>query len=135
MVLFFFFKRKPAYDMRISDWISDVCSSDLLDREAAARQTSEILRGLAVEPLRDPRRAIEQFLRRLRIELRVGAQEVQKSGEIALEPDLVHDGRHSGANLLHFRKAACVYLVGRRVGGGELGDLRLIIRSEARGGG
>src|SRR3546814_9700991 len=25
----FFFKQKPAYDMRISDWSSDVCSSDL----------------------------------------------------------------------------------------------------------
>src|SRR3546814_10369595 len=26
---FFFFKQKTAYDMRISDWSSDVCSSDL----------------------------------------------------------------------------------------------------------
>src|SRR3546814_8346250 len=25
----FFFNQKPAYDMRISDWSSDVCSSDL----------------------------------------------------------------------------------------------------------
>src|SRR3546814_3424659 len=28
--LYFFFKQKTAYDMRISDWSSDVCSSDLL---------------------------------------------------------------------------------------------------------
>src|SRR3546814_6700034 len=28
----FFFKQKTAYEMRISDWSSDVCSSDLLDR-------------------------------------------------------------------------------------------------------
>src|SRR3546814_9045591 len=28
-VVFFFFKQKTAYDMRISDWSSDVCSSDL----------------------------------------------------------------------------------------------------------
>src|SRR3546814_6411777 len=27
--LFFFFKQKPAYEMRISYWSSDVCSSDL----------------------------------------------------------------------------------------------------------
>src|SRR3546814_8660690 len=27
--MFFFFNQKTAYDMRISDWISDVCSSDL----------------------------------------------------------------------------------------------------------
>src|SRR3546814_9489734 len=28
-VCFFFFKQKTAYEMRISDWSSDVCSSDL----------------------------------------------------------------------------------------------------------
>src|SRR3546814_7326492 len=30
MYVFFFFKQKTAYEMRISDWSSDVCSSDLL---------------------------------------------------------------------------------------------------------
>src|SRR3546814_3160844 len=30
---FFFFKQKTAYDMRISDWSSDVCSSDLGDAD------------------------------------------------------------------------------------------------------
>src|SRR3546814_6506686 len=35
---FFFFKQKTAYEMRISDWSSDVCSSDL-----SARSTSEAL--------------------------------------------------------------------------------------------
>src|SRR3546814_8426887 len=29
MTLFFFFKQKTAYEMRISDWSLDVCSSDL----------------------------------------------------------------------------------------------------------
>src|SRR3546814_10337654 len=29
--VFFFFKQKTAYEMRISDWSSDVCSSDLND--------------------------------------------------------------------------------------------------------
>src|SRR3546814_5874285 len=29
MRVFFFFKQKTAYEMRISDWSSDVCSSDL----------------------------------------------------------------------------------------------------------
>src|SRR3546814_1164016 len=28
-IVFFFFKQKTAYEMRISDWSSDVCSSDL----------------------------------------------------------------------------------------------------------
>src|SRR3546814_9436896 len=31
MVVFFFFKQKTAYEMRISDWSSDVCSSDLTE--------------------------------------------------------------------------------------------------------
>src|SRR3546814_20545143 len=31
LLLFFFFKQKTAYEMRISDWSSDVCSSDLAD--------------------------------------------------------------------------------------------------------
>src|SRR3546814_5861406 len=38
---FFFFKQKTAYEMRISDWSSDVCSSDLwhrVDRRLADRQ-------------------------------------------------------------------------------------------------
>src|SRR3546814_5304605 len=30
-VCFFFFKQKTAYEMRISDWSSDVCSSDLIE--------------------------------------------------------------------------------------------------------
>src|SRR3546814_3391992 len=31
--IFFFFKQKTAYEMRISDWSSDVCSSDLQGEE------------------------------------------------------------------------------------------------------
>src|SRR3546814_13941116 len=34
-VLFFFFKQKTAYEMRISDWSSDVCSSDLPPEKGA----------------------------------------------------------------------------------------------------
>src|SRR3546814_10592850 len=36
MVTVFFFKQKTAYEMRISDWSSDVCSSDLLAEMAAS---------------------------------------------------------------------------------------------------
>src|SRR3546814_9390424 len=34
-IVFFFFKQKTAYEMRISDWSSDVCSSDLRARRTA----------------------------------------------------------------------------------------------------
>src|SRR3546814_17374559 len=39
-MIFFFFKQKTAYEMRISDWSSDVCSSDLRQlQEDMARPT------------------------------------------------------------------------------------------------
>src|SRR3546814_110320 len=34
-ICFFFFKQKTAYEMRISDWSSDVCSSDLISHSPA----------------------------------------------------------------------------------------------------
>src|SRR3546814_20009328 len=37
MLYFFFFKQKTAYEMRISDWSSDVCSSDLRRRDRLHR--------------------------------------------------------------------------------------------------
>src|SRR3546814_10465224 len=49
MFYFFLFKQKTAYEMRISDWSSDVCSSDLMRRNdlaiflhAAERQTQHL---------------------------------------------------------------------------------------------
>src|SRR3546814_6564808 len=41
MSLFFFFKQKTAYEMRISDWSSDVCSSDL---------NPDLVRTMSVKP-------------------------------------------------------------------------------------
>src|SRR3546814_1409326 len=35
-MILFFFKQKTAYEMRISDWSSDVCSSDLVEVAVAA---------------------------------------------------------------------------------------------------
>src|SRR3546814_6252692 len=37
---FFFFKQKTAYEMRISDWSSDVCSSDLTPTSSAGTALS-----------------------------------------------------------------------------------------------
>src|SRR3546814_20776141 len=42
-MFFFFFKQKTAYEMRISDWSSDVCSSDL--EQLAALAPSSALRA------------------------------------------------------------------------------------------
>src|SRR3546814_8875807 len=40
MCVLFFFKQKPAYEMRISDWSSDVCSSDLARDDGRVAGTS-----------------------------------------------------------------------------------------------
>src|SRR3546814_8130596 len=43
MSCFFFFKQKTAYEMRISDWSSDVCSSDLKKEDADKVFSGKIL--------------------------------------------------------------------------------------------
>src|SRR3546814_7177048 len=47
-VYFFFFKQKTAYEMRISDWSSDVCSSDLPPPQIEPPPTR--IKGLAQKP-------------------------------------------------------------------------------------
>src|SRR3546814_1327801 len=50
--IFFFFKQKTAYEMRISDWSSDVCSSDLAVVhlvDVVARQDDDVLRLVAFD--------------------------------------------------------------------------------------
>src|SRR3546814_3113504 len=59
----FFFKQKTAYEMRISDWSSDVCSSDLAAQDEAAFAAMSILelcnvRDVAVKALEG---AVEKF--------------------------------------------------------------------------
>src|SRR3546814_14537194 len=48
MLFSFFFKQKTAYEMRISDWSSDVCSSDLLDGQLEPLNT-HLRNGQTVE--------------------------------------------------------------------------------------
>src|SRR3546814_12142203 len=64
---FFFFKQKTAYEMRISDWSSDVCSSDLL-RPVPVRSRI-LLRVRGVEARQPPRDALVER-RRLLLQLR-----------------------------------------------------------------
>src|SRR3546814_9130231 len=46
VLCFFFFKQKTAYEMRISDWSSDVCSSDLIWTQTAQSSLSRISRSI-----------------------------------------------------------------------------------------
>src|SRR3546814_9878036 len=71
MCIFLFFRQKTAYDMRISDWSSDVCSSDLrrfdlaVDHRLQRRQRDRAAR-LVVEMARDDVAVVEKL--RLRID-------------------------------------------------------------------
>src|SRR3546814_1316267 len=68
---FFFFKQKTAYELRISDWSSDVCSSDLGQRHffmilagvVADRHFQRMIRPVARPPQQFPRRREPLFLR------------------------------------------------------------------------
>src|SRR3546814_4702003 len=44
---FFFFKQKTAYEMRISDWSSDVCSSDLAGEGAEGEAAAPVIMDAA----------------------------------------------------------------------------------------
>src|SRR3546814_7267280 len=69
----FLFKQKTAYEMRISDWSSDVCSSDLIDRhEADIVPVHRILRAGIAEA--DPELHSRLPKRRRSAERRVGKE-------------------------------------------------------------
>src|SRR3546814_10585727 len=57
--MFFLFKQKTAYELRISDWSSDVCSSDLFPRRRARgnrqRRTLSRARGAGIDDRRGDR--------------------------------------------------------------------------------
>src|SRR3546814_5924967 len=77
VAFFFFFKQKTAYEMRISDWSSDVCSSDL----AHARRLGAFLRLLEVG---DADRARAHPARQVRDEAVVKGHIVLGGGDDAL---------------------------------------------------
>src|SRR3546814_8753489 len=97
-VLFFFFKQKTAYEMRISDWSSDVCSSDLDRGEHRVGQQHLVAhprggRAVEVAVRRDPVAVLART--RALVEQRVVAQLVPARGRGApfVEPRAQRVGR------------------------------------------
>src|SRR3546814_166720 len=70
---FFFFKQKTAYEMRISDWSSDVCSSDLVARLSKIIALSPE----DIERFEQERKANRSF-RAVTLKLRLSADEVAR---------------------------------------------------------
>src|SRR3546814_3517597 len=70
---FFFFKQKTAYEMRISDWSSDVCSSDLLrsvPHESKRESGVSISSLVPMQPVRSMPASVE-FYEKLGFEIEV----------------------------------------------------------------
>src|SRR3546814_1717887 len=56
VIMFFFFKQKTAYEMRISDWSSDVCSSQVTTLSSNgdfSQSTSLVAQSLSIEVNQD----------------------------------------------------------------------------------
>src|SRR3546814_1361987 len=71
ILYFFFFRQKTAYELRISDWSSDVCSSDLeRTRLALLRAIARRLRGrathISLRPVPDENGSIDLLTRAFR---------------------------------------------------------------------
>src|SRR3546814_6110635 len=80
VLFFFFFKQKTAYEMRISDWSSDVCSSDLLDQAQAGQTIIVVVTAQDYRSGRSPRAPF-------------GVEAVDRAGD---HVRLVYFGRTSG---------------------------------------
>src|SRR3546814_5221610 len=76
--IFFFFKQKTAYEMRISDWSSDVCSSDLIIGIAIGRYRTMRAPGLNADR---PRERVLLAGERRSDRLRVNRRDVIGFGE------------------------------------------------------
>src|SRR3546814_5188955 len=64
LAVFFFFKQKTAYELRISDWSSDVCSSGLhrqhADRRGRQARPDRGVAEVSLQPQRDDQRDGEE---------------------------------------------------------------------------
>src|SRR3546814_7296524 len=74
MVMVFFFKQKTAYEMRISDWSSDVCSSDLTQDKKKVTSAAEEMELIAGQKpvITKAKKSIAQF--KLREGMPIGAK-------------------------------------------------------------
>src|SRR3546814_2129791 len=121
----FFFKQKTAYEMRISDWSSDVCSTDLLGQQARLRLAEA--HGLAAAALHlaheeDPHADQQQH----------GQPGDQQAGEEGVVLDRLHGEVH--AAIAQGRHQA-VEVIGRARGEGapigvDAGDIDTLDRSD-----
>src|SRR3546814_17163603 len=90
-MLFFFFKQKTAYEMRISDWSSDVCSSDLAGDTVATTGQHRVDRGDIPPELRQmlnaPAYALQEIRPTVVSTTPKGIVHIDGNTEVELRPD------------------------------------------------
>src|SRR3546814_15782036 len=86
--VFFFFKQKTAYEMRISDWSSDVCSSDLHrgSNVSAGAAIADIVAALVVDRLAADPDGPHRAVGCLRLELEFDDPSALLNGALLLLP-------------------------------------------------
>src|SRR3546814_4883049 len=121
-VFVFFFKQKTAYEMRISDWSSDVCSSDLQGQRSGPLRT----RLLCARPRYQGDRPVA----------RMGSQQPHRADRFRREaPDLGAQGQARRITLLD-RREHPAHLLGRQGARGSVAGsarLRLFAHRKSRG--
>src|SRR3546814_6759374 len=95
-----FFKQKTAYEMRISDWSSDVCSSDLRDRDHDRHGREQV----------DRQRVRRSSAVGVALDLVLGGlgQDLEGLGELGHRIDLAHPGQEIGR--ASCRERGCQYV-------------------------
>src|SRR3546814_4352377 len=106
---FFFFKQKTAYELRISDWSSDVCSSDLF-LECAALVGGDVVGPVAFDLVL---RIIRRRVMSVTLVIEVAVVDLHdRAADVAgfrIPGDVIADFQSAGhVWLLHFKRAPIV---------------------------
>src|SRR3546814_3032880 len=115
--MFFFFKQKTAYELRISDWSSDVCSSDL--HQGLAPRPARVALVVDGEPAEDREREDDQRdrdrideeiaepLRRDDVDIAIGEDEQERLSDA--DPDRSEERRVGKECVRTCRSLGCRY--------------------------
>src|SRR3546814_3990106 len=96
----FFFKQKTAYEMRISDWSSDVCSSDLRRGRAPFAIAQLVQEALA--QLRDD--LVIGVAREQAVGIEIAPRRVERGNALDQAVAFVADGEHAGRRCQGFEQ-------------------------------